>query len=195
MLYRLTTVIFATLLVCGTYLASVECAKGEIIAIVQAQDNEVVGGESFSVDLFLDFEGSEAQLAVVAANAVGSPNISFVDFTAESPGIKTNEEGFNVALFYPFPDLLVGPGVEKILTLEFATSAVETDSIETIEFNLDNGGGFFFDRTSGIPSTENTFVEINLLAASVPEPSSIGLIGIGFGMLISRRKKKSISCS
>ena len=131
---------------------------------IGAPNNEVTGGESFSVDIALDFEGSDAALAVVAANIITTSNISFTGFTVESPAIAASENGFNFALFYPFESLLMGPGQLKIASLHFDSLEVPNDSVETVTFSLDNGGGFFFDQILDTPSTANQSLTVTLVS-------------------------------
>ena len=97
-------------LLCLLIFAFFPCPVAAQILSTEAPNNEVTGGESFSVDIALDFENSDAGLAVVAANIVTTSNIIFTGFTVELPAIEVSENGFNFALFYPFESLLRGPG-------------------------------------------------------------------------------------
>ena len=140
------------------------CPVAAQVLSTEAPNNEVTGGESFSVDIALDFEDSDAALAVVVANVITTSNISFTGFTVEPPGLEVSEAGFNFALFYPFTVLPTGPGQLTIATLQFDTLVVSDDSVESITFSLDNGGGFFFDRIVDTPSTTNQSLTVTLVS-------------------------------
>ena len=153
--------------------------------------NQVIGGKSILVDLFYDFEGSDAQLAVVASDIRTTANLQFADFTLEGNAVEANEDDFNLAFFYPFPNLLNSPTPIKLATLEFQTSAVTVDSLEVIDLNVtDNNGGLFFDRANNIPSFTNQSLEI-LVLASVPEPTSVTLVLLTLLSASALRRKKT----
>jgi len=141
------------------------CPVAAQVLSTEAPGNEVTGGESFSVDIALDFENSDAGLAVVAANIVTTSNIIFTGFTVKSPAIAASENDFNFALFYPFESLLMGPGQLKVASLQFDTLEVPNDSVETITFSLDNGGGFFFDQVLEAPFTTNQSLTVTLVSS------------------------------
>ena len=110
MIAKKLTTQFTFCLLCLLIFEFFPCPIAAQVLSIEAPNSEVTAGESFSVTIALDFEDSDAGLAVVAANIITTSNINFTGFTVESPAIAASENGFNFALFYPFESLLRGPG-------------------------------------------------------------------------------------
>lgn len=113
-----------------------------------------------------------------------SPSNKFNSFSASPNGVGS--AGVNFDLNQSFKTSNAGGGVDRLKPGEFATFELTGNGLSAADFNtLSEGNGAYYAmiHLQGIPGGQSVKL------APVPEPATMGILGIGLAVLARRRRR------